>query len=96
MLDIALIRNETEMVKKNLKRRGNADYTKMLDELLKKDEEWRELKTKNQELQHKRNVLSKKIGELKAKKKDAKKEMKEVSGIPDKIKKNNQKIEKRI
>ncbi|UCG95876.1 MAG: serine--tRNA ligase [archaeon] len=93
MLDINLIRNKTERVKENLKRRDK-DYVKMLDEVLKKDGEWRKLKTKNQELQHKRNVLSRKIGELKAGKKDAKKEMKEVSGIPAKIKKNNEKIDK--
>jgi len=94
MLDINLIRNEPEMVKENLKRRGNPEYLKMLDELLKKDKEWRELKTKNQELQHKRNVLSKKIGEAKAKGESLKKEMKEVVEIRKRIKKNNEKIEK--
>ena len=94
MLDINLIRNEPEMVKENLKRRGNPEYLKMLDELLKKDKEWRELKTKNQELQHKRNVLSKKIGEAKAKGESLKKEMKEVVEIRERIKKNNEKIEK--
>ena len=94
MLDINLIRNEPEIVKENLKRRGNPEYLKMLDELLKKDKEWRELKTKNQELQHKRNVLSKKIGEAKAKGESLKKEMKEVVEIRERIKKNNEKIEK--
>ena len=94
MLDINLIRNETEMVRENLKRRDKKENLKLLDEFLKKDGEWRKLKTKNQELQHKRNVLSKKIGLLKKGKKDASKQMKEVADIPDKIKKNNQKTEK--
>jgi len=94
MLDINLIRNETETVRKNLKRRNNPEYLKMLDELLKKDEEWRSLKTKNQELQHERNVLSKKIGELKSKGKKALKEMKKVKDIPGKIKKNEEKMAK--
>jgi len=93
MIDINLIRNETEMVKENLKRRGK-EYPKMMDKLLEKDDSWRKLKTKNQELQHKRNVLSREIGLLKSKGKDAKKEMKEVAGIPEKIKKNEKKMEK--
>lgn len=93
MLDINLIRNETEKVRENLKRRGNKENLKLLDELIEKDKKWRGLKTKNQELQHKRNVLSKKIGKLKAKGKNASKEMKEVANIPKEIKKNNEKIE---
>lgn len=93
MIDINLVRNETETVRENLKRRGK-DYDKMLEELVKKDGEWRKLKTKNQELQHQRNVLSRRIGELKAKKKDDTKERKEVKDIPDRIKKNETKMEK--
>lgn len=93
MIDINLVRNETEMVRENLSRRGK-DYPKMVDELLEKDGKWRKLKTENQELQHKRNVLSKEIGILKGKGKDAKKEMAQVGGIPDKIKKNEKKMEK--
>ncbi len=94
MLDINLIRNETEMVKDNLKKRGKKDYIRLLDKLLKKDEEWRKLKSKNQKLQHKRNVLSKKIGRLRSENKKASKEMKEVKNIPYKIKKNKEKIDK--
>ncbi len=94
MLDISLIRNETKMVKDNLKRRNNPEYIRMLDELLEKDEKWRKLKTKNQELQHKRNLLSREIGHLKAAKKDASRQMKEVACIPDKIRENNEKIDK--
>lgn len=94
MLDINLIRNEPEMVRENLKRRNNKENLKLLDELIEKDKKWRELKTKNQELQHKRNVLSKKIGQLKSSGKSATKEMKEVAEIPEKIKANNRKTEK--
>ena len=52
MLDINLIRSNTKMVKENLRRRGKKEYLEMLDELLKKDKEWRDLKTRNQKLQH--------------------------------------------
>jgi len=93
MLDINLIRNEPEMVRENLKRRGKKEYLEMLDELLKKDKEWRELKTKTQELQHRRNVLSKRIGEAKSKGEDVTKEIEEVVKIREEIKKNNEKIE---
>jgi len=94
MLDINLIRENPEMVRKNLKRRNNPEYLKFLDELIEKDKEWRKLVSENQELRHKRNELSKKIGVLKTKGKNASKEMKEVEGIPEEIKKNEEKIEK--
>jgi len=66
MLDIKLIREKPDYVRENLNKRG-PEYVEYLNELLEKDSEWRALKTKNQELRHKRNILSKKIGELKAK-----------------------------
>lgn len=94
MIDITLVRNETEKVRANLKRRGNLEYVKMLDELVKKDGEWRKLKTKNQELQHHRNVLSRKIGELKANKKSCTREMDDVAAIPGQINKNEKKMDK--
>lgn len=94
MLDINLIREKPDLVKENLKRRGDEEYILLLEELIDKDKKWRDLKTKVQELRHKRNKLSKKIGELKSKGKDAKKPMKKVEGIPKKIKKKDKKIEK--
>ncbi len=94
MIDINLVRNETDKVRKNLERRNNPEYVKMLDELMKKDGNWRKLKTKNQELQHQRNVLSKRIGELKSKNMSSTKEMAEVAAIPDMIKRNEAKMDK--
>lgn len=94
MLDINFIRKNPEIVERNLRRRGDDEYVLLIEELINKDKEWRNLKTKNQELRHKRNILSKKIGVLKTKGKNASKEMKEVSGIPKEIKKNDDKIEK--
>ena len=94
MLDINIIRENPNTVKENLKRRNNPEYIELLDELIKKDKEWRKLVSENQELRHKRNELSKKIGEIKSKGKNASKEMKEVANIPKKIKDNDEKIEK--
>ena len=94
MLDINIIRKIPEIVEKNLRRRGDEEYLFLLEELISKDKEWRKLKTKNQKLRHDRNTLSKKIGILKSKGKDASKQMKKVSGIPKKIKENDDKIEK--
>lgn len=93
MLDIKLIRENPEVVKENLKRRGDREYILLLEELIEKDKKWRVLLKKNEELRHRRNLLSKKIGEMKAKGKDASKEMKEVEGIPEKIKSNDEEIE---
>ncbi|MCD6477853.1 MAG: serine--tRNA ligase [Candidatus Aenigmarchaeota archaeon] len=88
MLDINLIRENPEMVRENLKRRGDPEYMKYLDELIEKDKEWRKLVTRNQELRHERNVLSKKIGEMKRNKKDATNEMKKVESIKEEMKEN--------
>ncbi|MCD6368153.1 MAG: serine--tRNA ligase [Candidatus Aenigmarchaeota archaeon] len=91
MLDIKLIREKPDYVRENLNKRG-PEYVEYLNELLEKDSEWRALKTKNQELRHKRNILSKKIGELKAKGMDASDVMRDAEKIPEEIKKNEERM----
>ena len=62
MFDIKKIRENPEIFDNGWKRRGLAPQT---PEILKLDEELREVKTLFQDLQHSRNEKSKKIGELK-------------------------------
>jgi len=101
MIDIALIRKNPELIKENIKKRFQNEKLPLVDEVLKLDSKWRNLKYEEDNLRKRRNILSKSIGEA-IKKKDKlrignlKKEAKE---IPEKIevsKINRKKLEKKI
>jgi len=85
MLDINLIRENPKIVKDNLKKRYQQDKIKLLQDLIKKDEEWLKNKQKIDKLRYQRNIISKKINELKKQKKPAKEEIKEAKLFPKKI-----------
>tara|TARA_Y100000310_G_C20590028_1_gene767496 strand:- start:91 stop:1359 length:1269 start_codon:yes stop_codon:yes gene_type:complete len=85
MLDINFIRKNFEVVKNNLKKRGNVEKLKIIEELLKKDKELIKIKKKIDDLRHERNIISKKINELKKAKKSATKEIKQAKELPKKI-----------
>ena len=76
MLDIQLIRNEPDRMRKALASRGYD--AKALDEILKLDEKWRKLRGEADELNAQRNRISIEIGELKKAGKDAKAKIKDV------------------
>ncbi len=87
MLDIKLIREKPELVKKDLKRRRDEEKIKWVDNLLENDRKWRQSIQKINNLRHKRNIITKEIAQLKKKGRDVKTKMKEVKETPDKIKK---------
>ena len=70
MLDIKLIRENPELVRKNLERRNQPEYLKLFDELLEKDKVWRETVLKANELRKERNKLTKEIANLRKEGKD--------------------------
>ena len=67
MLDRNYIRENPEAVREGLRKRG-ADVD--LDAILERDEEWRDLKARGDDLRHERNQVSSEIGELKQAGKD--------------------------
>ncbi|MCX6819362.1 MAG: serine--tRNA ligase [Candidatus Aenigmarchaeota archaeon] len=77
MLDIKFIREKSELVEENLKKRHNPEKLKQLKELIKYDKEYRETLQKLEELKHKKNLVNREIAKTKDKKKIA--EMKKVS-----------------
>jgi len=87
MLDIKLIRDHPEIVKNNLKKRGDIEKTALVDQLVELDKKWRENKKQVEELRHRRNVISEKIAELKRSKHDISKQVEESQRIPREIKK---------
>ncbi|MBD3361668.1 serine--tRNA ligase [Candidatus Woesearchaeota archaeon] len=94
MLDINLLREKPEIVRENLKKRFQKDKITLVDETIKKDQQWRELKKKSDDLRARRNTLSQEINQAKKNKKDASKLIEEASKIPDKIKQIDQEKEK--
>jgi len=65
MLDIKLIRDNPDMVRQNLGRRGDEAKLQMLDEVIRKDLQWRQSLDKVNTLKAERNALSRNIAETK-------------------------------
>ncbi len=92
MLDINLIREHSDVVRDNLKKRGDAEKLRMLDELIEYDKKWRESLTKLNRLRHRKNVITAEIAQIKKKGKDAKEKIQQVNEITQKI----DKLEKEV
>ena len=93
MLDINLIRDNPEIVEKDLRKRGDSEKLKWLKEIKELDAKWRQWKFDLQKIQHLKNDMSKEIAKLKKEKKDASKVLKCMRDLPDKEKVYNSDIE---
>ena len=85
MLDIQLLRKDLPAVVAGLKRRGFDFDTAAFQKL---EDERRKLQLRTEELQGRRNALSKQVGMLKGKGEDASAVLAEVGGIGDELKAN--------
>lgn len=85
MLDIKLIRENPELVKNNLEKRGNPETTQMLEDLIAVDKEWRFNLTKLNELRHHRKQVTIEIAKLKKAGKEADSEVERAQDIDEKI-----------
>ena len=85
MLDIQLLRTQLDTVAQRLAVRGVTFDTASFQAM---EDERKQLQTRTQELQAKRNSLSKQIGVLKGKGEDASAVMAEVAGLGDELKAN--------
>ena len=90
MIDIKLIRESPEIVKKSIKDRN---YDIDLNEIIKLDNQWRQLKKQDDELRGERNKISESINQAKKTKdeKKAKELIKQAGKIPEKLKANEEK-----
>ena len=93
MLDIKFIRENPDIVKKDLKKRNDHGKLEWLDDLMQKDEEYRMLLQHEQELRHKRNLITDEISQLKKEGKDIKHKIQEAKELPEKIKELASKVE---
>jgi len=87
MLDIQLLRSQSDEVAARLATRG-AGFDAAAFQAL--EDERKGLQVRTQELQAKRNTLSKQIGQLKAKGEDTAAVMQEVAGLGDELKRNEE------
>ena len=95
MIDINLIRENSDLVKENIKKKFQDDKIFLVDEVYELDKNFRECKKEADDLRASRNAFSDKIGELV---REGKKEViadvkKEVNAISDKIKELEEKEE---
>jgi len=93
MLDIKFIRENPEVVRKDLEKRNEKEKLEWLDDLLKCDVEYRKLLRENQILRQRRNEITDEINNLKKQGKEIKEKIQEAKELPDKIKQSDERIE---
>ena len=87
MLDIKFLRENSEIVKQNIKNKFQDQKLPLVDEVIELDKENRDIKQEVQALRAKRNKMSKQIGALmgQGKKEEAENVKKEVTSFADRI-----------
>ena len=85
MLDVKLIRENPELVKNNLAKRGISECIQMLEDLIAVDREWRLNLTKLNELRHQRKQVTVEIAKLKKGGQEASSEVRRAQDIDVKI-----------
>jgi seryl-tRNA synthetase len=85
MLDMKFVRDNPDVVRKSLERRGDFDKVQLLDQLLQNDKDWRSLQTEANNLRSKRNRLTEEIAKSRRQGNDASRLVKEAEQIPDQI-----------
>jgi seryl-tRNA synthetase len=99
MIDIKLIRENPELVKENIRKKFQDKKISSVDEVKRKDEEWRKLKAEADSLRAERNKVSKEIAAAKKAGKDTKQLMKRAEKIPSdlaKVEEKSSKLEEEI
>ena len=86
MLDLNFVRANPEAVRNDLRKRGWNEKIQLVDDLLKYDKQWKELKGEVDEFRHQRNIISEKINEFAKAKKDVSLLLKEAKALPEAIK----------
>ncbi len=92
MLDIKLIRESPDAVRKDLEKRQDTERMKLLENLINIDKKRRALIKKVEETKKTRNEITKDISKAKASGKSAVRLMKEAKSLPAEIKKSEEKL----
>ena len=94
MLTIKFIRENSNIVKKDLKKRNDLEKVKWVNLVIKKHEQYLGLLKKEEELRHKRNLISDEIRQLKRQGEDLKEKIKEARELPEKVNKLTAEVDK--
>jgi len=86
VLDIKFVRDSSELVKENLRKRGMPEKVPHVNRLLQVDAKWRQLLVEADQLRRKRNEITQAIAEARKKSQDPSALMKQAEAIPDQIK----------
>src|SRR3989338_8876623 len=92
MLDIKLIRENPDVVEKDLKKRGDADKLKVLHQLIKNDNDKRHFVGILDELRRQRNEASVEIANMKKARKNSDDKIEELGKISRSIKETEDKV----
>jgi len=86
MLDVKLVRDNPEVIRHDLRKRGWLDKLPLVDEAAELDREWRRLKKEVDDTRHRQNQLTAEIAALKRTGEGVTEKLGEVKGIPQHIK----------
>jgi len=92
MLGIKLIRENPEIVKSNLVKRGDFEKLKMLEDLIACDKKWRQFLTRLNEIRHQRKLTTTEIAELKKKGEDVSQKILEAKEVDAEITRLGKKV----
>ncbi len=85
MLDIRLIRDHPDLVRKDLTKRGAAEKERLLDDVIAWDKDWRSTAAEADSLKKRRNEITRAIAEAKKARKDTSALQKEAAELPRRI-----------
>ncbi len=85
MLDTKVLRENPEVIRANLEKRGDAARIPVLEDAVRWDREWREGHQELDRLRHQRNVVTAEVRELKKGGQDATAKIAEAAALPERI-----------
>ncbi|MDE4908005.1 serine--tRNA ligase [Methanogenium marinum] len=93
MLELKFIRNNPDVVRADLTKRGDVEKLAWIDDLLEKDVQSREMQIEINTMRNRRNIISRDIKEAKKAKQDISGFLEEAKSLPAKIKEAEAEIE---
>ncbi|MDV3243727.1 MAG: serine--tRNA ligase [Nitrososphaerales archaeon] len=95
MLDVKLLRENPDLVRKGLENRGALEKVALVEEAIHCDVEWRRLKAQVEQLRHAQNELTAEVAALKKQGRSVDDKLKEVKDVPERIKELDAQAERR-
>jgi seryl-tRNA synthetase len=93
MIDIKLFRENPDIIRANLEKRGwKQEEIILVDKVIESDKKWRESRQAGDALKHERNVVTKEISELKKAGEDITSKVQAMKTVNEKIKGNDEKM----